>query len=174
MNTSYHYLIMAQQDLLENQCIEEILREKTNFYSIRKKQRDFWLSISPNFLYSPDILNSLKLTKFYQQKKNTFSKNLDNSLELNFFCSLISLDKEFIEWIQLRLGYFENINTNDFIENVKNKDFVSDGIRGSFNLSKIKNPLEDNSYCLYPDILLKKNEKFLELYYKNMVKSISS
>ena len=85
MNTSYHYLIMAQKDLLENQCIEEILREKTTFYSIRKKQRDFCLSISPNFLYSPYILNSLKLTKFYQQKKNTFSKNLDNSLELNFF-----------------------------------------------------------------------------------------
>jgi hypothetical protein len=166
----YHYLVMAQKDLLENQCLEEILREKSTYYSIRKKQRDFWLSISPKFLYQEKIFHSLKLTKFYQQKKSILSTSLiENSNNTNFFASFISLDKEFINWLQLRLGYFENIDEKNFLTNLKTKNFVSDGIKGTLILSKkenILNPLKNSSNYIHPDIFLKKNQKFLELYYK--------
>jgi hypothetical protein len=171
-STTYYYLVMSQKDLLQNQSIEEILREKSTFYSIRKKQRDFWLCISPKFLFDPLIYNSLKLTKFYEQKKNLIKSNLiKDENNVNFFVSLVSLDKEFINWLQLRLGYFENINDNEFLKDINKKDYVSDGIRGTFQITKNQkniNPLQNYSNYLHPDILLSKNQKFLELYYKNL------
>jgi hypothetical protein len=171
---TYHYLVMAQKDLLENQCLEEVLREKSSHYSIRQKQRDFWICISPKFIYTPSIFSLLKQTKFYQQKKSIFSSSLiEDSEKTNFFACLISQDKEFINWVALRLGYFENIDKKTFLEDVKTKNFVSDGIRGNLVISNSENfvnPLKNYSNYLYPEILLKKNTKFLDLYYKTFNK----
>ena len=49
---TYYYSIFSQKELLENQCIEEILREKNTYYLNQKIQRDFWLLISPKFIYN--------------------------------------------------------------------------------------------------------------------------
>ena len=46
----YYYVIMSQKSLLENQVVEEILRERANYYISKKKPLDFWITISPNFL----------------------------------------------------------------------------------------------------------------------------
>jgi hypothetical protein len=169
---TYHYLVMAQKDLLENQCVEEVLREKSNYYSIRQKHRDFWICISPKFVYNSTILPLLKQTKFYEQKKSILSSSLlENSSETNFFASIISQDKDFLNWIALRLGYFENIDTPAFLEDVKTKNFVSDGIRGSLVLpgkEKGISPLKNYPNYLHPEIFLKKNTKFLQLYYKTV------
>ena len=32
MGKTFHYLIMSQRDLFENEVIEELLRERANFY----------------------------------------------------------------------------------------------------------------------------------------------
>jgi hypothetical protein len=167
----YHYLILSQKDLLENQCIEELLRERTTYYSMRKKHRDFWMTISPAFIYLPSIFNQIKSTQFYLQKKQSLSSNLlEQSDQNNFFASLISLDKEFINWLQLRLGYFENLEKQEIDQNKKEKTFVSDGIKGVFTLPSKLNPLRGYSNYIHPDLLLKKNSKFLELYYKTFTK----
>jgi len=50
MTVRYYYLIMSQIDMLENQVLEEILRERANYYFSKNKNIDFWLLISPNFL----------------------------------------------------------------------------------------------------------------------------
>lgn len=184
-SVTYHYLVMAQKDLLENQCVEEVLREKSNYYSIRQKPRDFWLCISPKFVYSPSIYSLLKQTKFYQQKKSILSSNfLDNKQDENqnnFFATIISQDKEFLNWIALRLGYFENIDNPSFLDDAKRKDFVSDGIRGKLIISSENkqihddlfkySPLKNYSNYLHPEILLKKSRKFLELYYQTVNKN---
>lgn len=167
---TYHYLIMAQKDLLENECLEEILREKTTYYYIRKKHRDFWLSISPTFLSHPIFFQSLKSTNFYKQKKPLFSPSLIET-QKPFFASLISLDKEFINWIQLRLGYFENIDQIQFDENSQRQSFVSNGIKGTLHIAKqdlFNSPLHSSENYLHPDLFLKKNTKFLQLYYKTI------
>ena len=158
---TYHYLVMTQKDLLENQCFEEILREKTTYYFNRKKERDFWLLISPKFIYSPEIFKKMKQSHFYNQKKGTISSRS------NFFTVLISLDKEFINWISLRLGYFENIDKNQYLEDLKTKSFVSDGIRGTILFQEEEtNPLDSYFNYIHPEILTKKNSKFLDLYYQ--------
>jgi hypothetical protein len=161
---------MAQKDLLENECLEEILREKTTYYSIRKKHRDFWLSISPTFISHPIFFQSLKSTNFYKLKKPLFSPYLIEN-QRPFFASLISLDKEFINWIQLRLGYFENIDDIHFDQNNQRQSFVSNGIKGTLHIAKqeiINNPLNYSENYLHPDLFLKQNTKFLKLYYKTI------
>jgi hypothetical protein len=42
---------MSQKDLLQNQVLEEVLREKASYYNARKKNPDFWILIDPSFLY---------------------------------------------------------------------------------------------------------------------------
>jgi hypothetical protein len=167
----YHYLILAQKDLLENQCIEELLRERTGYYSMRKKQRDFWMTLSPNFIYLPSVLTQVKESQFYKQKKEILSSHLfEKSDQNHFFASLISLDKEFINWLHLRLRYFENIEKERLKKNKKEKNFVSDGLQGSFSLPSQVNPLKGYANYINPYLLLKKNTKFLELYYKTFTK----
>ena len=43
MTIRYYYLVMSQIDMLENQVLEEILRERANYYLSKNKNIDFWL-----------------------------------------------------------------------------------------------------------------------------------
>ena len=110
---------MTQENLLKNQVLEELLREKSNNYQINKQQKDFWILNSPNFIDKLNLNEKIKNSNFYKNNKN------------NYFSSLISLDKKYIQWIELRLGYFENIKDLNIIQS---KQFVSDGIIGSIEL----------------------------------------
>ena len=69
-NLSYYYLIMSQKSLLENQVVEEILRERIYYYLLNKKTIDFWLLISPNFIYSNNLNEIIKNSNFYKNNKN--------------------------------------------------------------------------------------------------------
>lgn len=161
---TYYYLVMAQKDFLENQCLEEIFRERTTYFLSRKKPRNFWLTFSPDFLFDVSFFQKLKKTQFYKQKKDLFSTTLfNNTFQSNFFVSVVSSEKEFIDWLQLRLGYFENLSVSS-----SNSDstFVSDGITGFFSSNSSVNPLKGSFDYLHPDILLQRNAKFLEFYYK--------
>ena len=89
-------------------------------------------------------------------------------LYLFFFqkaASLISLDKEFINWIQLRLGYFENLDKT--VDSKFQREYVSDGIAGEFLLSDLKNtsPLDYNANLINPDLILKRYKSVLNLSY---------
>ena len=158
MTVRYYYLIMSQIDMLENQVLEEILRERANYYLSKNKNIDFWLLISPIFLKTNNLLEKIKQTNFYKQQKAKISSDTDK----NYYSSIISLDKEFILWLQLRLGYFENINSEI------SDNFVSDGVCGffdytdetSFNISPLKNEINK----INPFILMKKYKKTLQLY----------
>ena len=158
MTVRYYYLIMSQIDMLENQVLEEILRERANYYLSKNKNIDFWLLISPTFLKTNNLLEKIEQTNFYKQQKTKISSDTDK----NYYSSIISLDKEFISWLQLRLGYFENVNSEI------SDNFVSDGICGffdhideiSFNIS----PLQNEINKINPFILMKKYKKTLQLY----------
>ena len=51
---------MSQKDFFENQVIEEILRERTNYYLAKNKIKDFWLLVSPDFVLSTDLIDKIK------------------------------------------------------------------------------------------------------------------
>ena len=158
MTVRYYYLIMSQIDMLENQVLEEILRERANYYFSKNKNIDFWLLISPNFLKLNNLSQNIKETNFYKQQKSKI--NGDN--QKDYYSCIVSLDKEFILWLQLRLGYFEIISSE-----IDDK-FVSDGIYGFFDHINTENsiisPLKSNFKQLNPFILIKKYKKTLQLY----------
>ncbi len=166
---SYYYLVMTQKDLLKNQGIEEILRERATYYSMKKRPRDFWVLVSPKFIYSPLILKQIQNSNFYSQKKNLLSSSLLNNLD--FYGALVSLDKDFINWMQVRFGAFEILGDN---KQEKTKETKFDGVRGEFSeTSLIHNPLSSSVNFLHPDILLNRNEDFLKLYYKSLTKELA-
>ena len=123
MKLTYYYIIMTQEGLLKNQVLEELLREKSNNYQVNKQPKDFWILNSPNFINKLNLSEKIKNSNFYNNNKN---KN-------NHFSCLISLDKKYIQWIELRLGYFENIKDLNILNSQK---FVSDGIVGSIDLEE--------------------------------------
>ena len=158
MTVRYYYLIMSQIDMLENQVLEEILRERANYYFSKNKNIDFWLLISPNFLKLNDLSENIKQTNFYKQQKSKIS----SENQKDYYSCIVSLDKEFILWLQLRLGYFETINSEI------NEKFISDGVYGFFdyidNNNSLISPLKNNFKQLNPSILIKKYKKTLQLY----------
>ena len=79
MNISYHYLIMSQKDLLQNQVIEEILREKSSYYAMQNKIPDYWILISPNFITKQGFSSKIRKTRFFknQSSKIVFNQNED-------------------------------------------------------------------------------------------------
>jgi len=69
MNITYHYLIMSQKDFLYNQVIEELLREKSNYFISQNKKRDFWVLTSPQIIKNKEINNKIKQSNFYIKNK---------------------------------------------------------------------------------------------------------
>ena len=47
---TYYFAIASQDFLLQEEPVEEILRERTQYYTIINKPIDFWLIKDPSFL----------------------------------------------------------------------------------------------------------------------------
>lgn len=165
VSMKYYYLLMSQQDMIQDQVLEELLRERTNYYLSKNKTLDFWINIAPNFIYELKLEEKIKKSNFYVQKKGLISYN--NSSDQNFYCALISLDKNFINWIQLRLGYFETVKNSE-IESI-NSNYISDGISGSFVQKDIKeiSPLEGNRNFIHPILSIRKQHLLIDVDKKN-------
>jgi len=133
MDINYYYLIFFKEDLLKNQLIEEVLREKAEFYISRKKSLDFWILNSPLFLNKEEYLNRIKNSNYYKDNKKKYNTNT--------YSIIISSNKELITWLKLRIGYFENLSevSDDKIK------LSSDGLYGLIkakNFSNLINPLK--------------------------------
>ena len=165
MSTKYYYIVMSQKDMLQNQVLEEILRERATYYISKKRTLDFWITISSDFLEDEEIKKKIKLTNFYNQQKQNISYQFQKK-ESDFYATLISTDQEFLRWIKLRLGYFENIDEEIKLED--KRTYVSDGISGVLVWENEKlSPLKSRKNYLHPDIIVKNYKKALEVYYSN-------
>ena len=60
----YYYLLMSQQDMIQNQVLEELLRERVNYYLSKGKNIDFWLTVSPSFIFEMELNKKIEKTKF--------------------------------------------------------------------------------------------------------------
>ena len=77
----YYFILMSQKQMLKNEVLEEILRERTSYYFSKNKKIDFWILISPTFLNFFNFYEKIKKTNFYNQQE----KKASNS---NFFLLL--------------------------------------------------------------------------------------
>lgn len=79
---NYYFALASVNFLTNEEPVEEILRERTNYYNSINKDIDFWLISNPDFIKSNII--------FSQQQPVPYA-------------AIISLDKDFIQWLKLRL-----------------------------------------------------------------------
>ena len=84
--TTYHYVLASQKFLLEEEPLEEVLRERVRNYQEKEKAIDFWLVKQPAFLEAPNMA-SIK------------AKCPQPSV------AIISSDPQVITWLKLRLEY---------------------------------------------------------------------
>ena len=86
MTYNYYFVLASQDFLVKEEPVEEILRERKNYSKSINKEIDFWFVISPPFI-----------------DKAKFDYNY---VELPKECAaIISLDKQFIQWLKLRIGF---------------------------------------------------------------------
>lgn len=90
IKTTYYFIIASNNFLLVNEPVEEILRERVQHYQREKKPIDFWLVKSPKFLEARELTSV----------RNT----LADAKLLGSCSTIISLDKNFIVWLKLRLN----------------------------------------------------------------------
>ncbi len=83
---TYYYVLASKRFLVEEEPLEEVLRERTNNYQKKNKEIDFWLVQEPAFLESPELANAK--AKCPQPA-----------------AAIISTNPQFITWLKLRLEY---------------------------------------------------------------------
>jgi hypothetical protein len=84
--TTYHYVLASQKFLLEEEPLEEVLRERQRNYEERGKEIDFWLVKQPAFLEAPSLADV---------KAKAPAQN----------AAIISTNPQVITWLKLRLEY---------------------------------------------------------------------
>lgn len=89
---TYYYVLASQRFLLEEEPIEEVLRERTRHYHEQEKEIDFWLVKEPAFLEAPAMAS-------YKAKCPQPA------------VAVISTNPQFITWLKLRLEY---VSTGEF------------------------------------------------------------
>nr|YP_009392600.1 hypothetical protein [Bostrychia tenella]ARW61162.1 hypothetical protein [Bostrychia tenella] len=99
----YYFALASKNFLLSQEPVEEILRERTQYYKANDKEIDFWFVINPGFVYSLKFKNELLCIS-------------------DSFAAIISLDQQFIQWLKLRIGFVQIGSFQSqsiFIPNVK-------------------------------------------------------
>ncbi|PSN15969.1 DUF2488 domain-containing protein [filamentous cyanobacterium CCP5] len=89
---TYYYAVGSAQFLLEEEPLEEVLKERRRYYREQEQALDFWLIKQPAFLESP-ALAALK-AEVPQPA-----------------VAIVTTNKTFIAWLKLRLEY---IATGEF------------------------------------------------------------
>lgn len=83
---TYHYVLASQKFLLEEEPLEEVLRERHRYYQEHGKAIDFWLVKQPAFLELPEM----------QAVKAKVPQPC---------AAIMSTNAQFIQWLKLRLEY---------------------------------------------------------------------
>jgi hypothetical protein len=83
---TYYYILASQHFLLEEEPMEEVLRERTRYYHEQEKEIDFWVVKQPAFLEAPQMA----------QVKAKCPQPA---------AAIISTNQQFITWLKLRLEF---------------------------------------------------------------------
>ena len=153
-----YYSITIPQSILENECIEEILRERTSYESKDKILKQFWI-MPTSYIFS--------LSDLY---KNNLNKNLGNKIfkdknnKYPILFTIVSTNSEFVIWLKIRLGSFLNLGKYNLINNtllkvsegIKNESFTSNiGFYNEYDLNSKEGKSINN-------IILKYNKNYIK------------
>jgi len=83
---TYYYAVGSEKFLLEEEPLDEVLKERRRYYQEQEQAVDFWLVKHPAFLETPELA-SVKA----QCPQPAVA--------------LVSTNKSFITWLKLRLEY---------------------------------------------------------------------
>ncbi|NJK47695.1 DUF2488 family protein [Candidatus Gracilibacteria bacterium] len=84
--TKYYFALASQKFLLEEEPLDEVLKERKRDYQEKNKEIDFWLVKQPAFL---------EVAEFAQVKAKCPQPA----------AAIISTNEQFITWLKLRLEY---------------------------------------------------------------------
>lgn len=106
--TKYYFVVASKQFLVADEPLEEVLRERIQYYCRTKKRIDFWLLPTPKFLQAENFKNL----------KNKFPQDC---------LAIVSTNKIFITWLKLRLNNVfvgEFSGPNEEIQNPLDFDYI--------------------------------------------------
>jgi hypothetical protein len=83
---TYYYVAASRRFLLEEEPLEEVLKERTRYYQEQEKEVDFWLVEQPAFLDAPELA-SVKA----QCPQPA--------------AAIVTTNKSLADWLKLRLEY---------------------------------------------------------------------
>ncbi|MEM6837752.1 MAG: MgPME-cyclase complex family protein [Cyanobacteria bacterium P01_C01_bin.120] len=83
---TYYYVLASQKFLLEEEPLDEVLRERRRYYQEKEKKVDFWLVKQPAFLESEE----------FSDVKSRCPQPA---------AAVIATDKSIITWLKLRMEY---------------------------------------------------------------------
>jgi hypothetical protein len=134
----YYFILMFQVEMFCSAVLEEILRERTTYFlESNNNTINFWILEQPAF-FNDLISKDLKLEKTVGN--TNFGKKWRRAEEVGdfvYYSAVISTNKLFINWLRLRLGYFDEITHITSFEDALNES-TSDGIYGAFDESELK------------------------------------
>nr|YP_009396726.1 hypothetical protein [Ophidocladus simpliciusculus]ARW65912.1 hypothetical protein [Ophidocladus simpliciusculus] len=84
----YYFAIASENFFLDQEPIEEILRERIQYYVNNNREIDFWF-----------VLNSTSINII--QNDNSYFDMSDS------LAAIVSLDKQFIQWLKLRVSFVQ-------------------------------------------------------------------
>lgn len=96
---TYHFIIGSSTFLLKNEPLEEMLRERAQFFKREGKPITFWL------VKAPEFLNSNQLSGIQDKLLKAGLSNVE-------LTAIVSVDQSFITWLKLRL---QNVAQGSFI-----------------------------------------------------------
>jgi hypothetical protein len=84
--TQYHFIAASEAFLVEEEPLEEVLRERTRHYDERNAPIDFWLVRRPAFLETPELAD--------------LARSVPRPA-----AAVVSTDEKFITFLKLRLEF---------------------------------------------------------------------
>ena len=118
--------MINENRFMENEAIEEILRERDTYYSKIDKNFNFWIA-SGKLVTNSSMRSGVRKTWYYTNKMD--KSNFDESV------FIISNNVSFITWMVTRLGEFENLKE----EMTTMRTYNSNGIYGEFDINELNN-----------------------------------
>lgn len=82
----YHFAIATQNFFLNEEPIEEILRERLSYYKSLNKEIDFWFTVNNDIIH-----------RYCGTSINLISKQ--------DYAAIMSFDEDFIQWVKLRVSF---------------------------------------------------------------------
>lgn len=152
MNLQYSFLALSQVDFFQNEVLEEVLRERAAYFANHERRPlDFWIVVSPKFLMeNKNLISQIMMSRYFQQNKETICDSEGNLC----LCFVISSNIKFLNWLKLRLGDFDELNSSNVLLNEKTLAYVSNGLVGKISLplntEQIQNHFTSQFNYLHP------------------------